>query len=53
MLLLQKYNFHKYRDTNYRYKEIQITDIHKYKLHKYRNKNYRNTEIKITKIKIC
>ena len=53
LLLLQKYNFQKYRDTNYRNKEIQITDIHKYKLHKYRNTNDRNTEIQITEIKIC
>ena len=52
-LLLPKYNFQKYRDTNYRDKEIQITDIHKYNLHKYINKIDRNTEIQITEIKIC
>ena len=48
LLLLQKYNFQKYRDTNYRNKEIQIKDMHKY-----RNTNDRNTEMQITEIKIC
>ena len=52
MLSLQKYNFKKYRDTNGRNKEIQITDIHKNKLDKYRNTNERNTEIQITE-NIC
>ena len=36
---LQKYNFQKYRNTNYRNIEIKITNIPKY-----RNINDRNTE---------
>ena len=53
LLLLCKYNFQKYINTNYRNKNIQITDIHKYMFHEYRNTNDRNTERQITAIKIC
>ena len=41
------HEFQKYRNTNYRNTEIQITDIDKYKLQKYRNTNERCTETKM------
>ena len=49
MVLLQKYNFQKYRSTNNRNKEMQITGIHEYKLHKYRNKMTKIKKYKLQK----
>ena len=44
----KKCSFSKYRNTNYRTTEIQITDIF---FQEYRNTNYKNADILITDIR--